>query len=207
MIYAHDADGLYVNLFIGSDLDWKDRGVRIRQETSFPAQAGSRIRILQTHPQPWTLRIRIPGWAEGARVRVNGAAVGAMAEPGSYLQLLRHWKGGDFIEIDLPMTLSVEPFTDAPDTVALVYGPVVLAQQLPKGTIPEKLLNEQGPDVAKAPPPAVPAVLPADIVARLSPVPGQSLTFALTGPQGSVLFKPVSESWERFAVYSKLAAG
>jgi hypothetical protein len=103
------------------------------------------------------------------------------------------------------MTLGVEPFADTPDTVALTYGPVVLAQQMPKGTIPEKLLHEQGPDVAKAPPPVPPAVLPADITSRLSPVPGQALTFELAGSQGRILFKPISESWERFAVYSKLA--
>lgn len=203
MIYAHDADGLYVNLFMPSTLDWKEQGVRLRQETRFPDEARTRLTI-EAASRPFAMRLRIPGWADDrTRVSVNGRPVDAVAAPGSYLVLHRAWRAGDRIEIDMPMPVRLEPYADQPSRAALLIGPVVLAQQIPAGDLPPALLTEQGPDLAKAPP-VRPAILPSDIAARLTPDGSSPLHFAVMAQGRSVLFKPIHESFERFSVYSEL---
>lgn len=206
MIYARDDEGAYVNLFIPSTLDWPERGVRLRQETAFPAEANTRLLIEASDGRPWTLRLRVPGWtSEQAVVRVNGAPVVAMAEPGSYLRLTRAWRAGDRIEFEMPMALRLERFADRPAIAAILYGPVVLAQQLPAGTIAASLMVEHGPDLTKAPPPVAPAILPRDILDRLKPIAGSPLRFETTVAGHHVAFEPINQSWNRFAVYSTIA--
>jgi len=151
-----------------------------------------------------TIRVRMPGWAdERASVSINGRPIEASTAPGSYLVLRRQWRKGDVIQVDLPMTMRLEPLPDDTEQAALVLGPVVLAQRLPVGTIPQEMRHSQGPDVGRAPPPVAAAILPADIIDRLRP--GKApLTFtAQIGPR-TVDFAPINICWDRFAVYSRI---
>ena len=204
MIYAHDGQGIWVNLFIPSRLTTRD-GVRLLQETDFPAKPASLIRIEAAPARPWTLRLRVPGWTTSeAQVTVNGRPVEGMAAPGSYLSLTRVWRAGDRVELRMPMTSRWETFEDRPNIAALVHGPVVLAQQLPLGTIPAALMNEQGPTVEKAPPPVSAAVLPADLPGKLRRKSDGSLSFVADSGGRTVVFRPLTDSDERFAVYGEI---
>jgi hypothetical protein len=204
MIYAHDAQGIWVNLFMPSRLN-APGGVRLRQETSFPESPNTLIHVDATTGRPWTLRLRIPGWtSEAAKVTVNGRPVEAMAQPGAYLSLTRAWRAGDSIALSLPMTTRWEAFEDRPNVAALVHGPVVLAQQMPLGTIPAALMNEHGPAVDKAPPPVPALPLPADLPARLRPVAGKPLRFTADVGGRTVELRPLTESDQRFAVYNEV---
>ena len=205
MIYAHDASGVWVNLFIPSTLNWESRGVRLRQDTAFPAEPRTRLTVEASGGEPWTLRLRIPAWADGAGVTLNGRPVDAMAEPGNYMDIRRSWRAGDRIEMQLPMQARWESFTDKPDVAALVYGPVVLAQQFPLGEVPEDLKHEQGPKLEKAPASGIPAALPRDLPTRLKPVSGALLHFTADVAGQTVEFRPVNDSWERYSVYSPIA--
>ena len=206
MIYAYDDKGIWVNLFMPSRLTAPD-GVRLSQQTDFPASSTSLVHIEQTNSRPWTLRLRVPGWTtEDARVTVNGRKVDAMAMPGSYLSLTRAWRAGDRVEISVPMTTRWERFEDRPNVAALVHGPVVLAQQLPRGSIPAAMMIEQGPSVDKAPPPAAAAVLPPDLPARMRRVPGKSLHFAADLGGRNVEFRPLYDSEQRYAVYAEVGS-
>jgi len=205
MIYAHDGSGVWVNLFIPSELRWSDRGVRLRQETAFPAEQRTRLIVEASGRGPWTLRLRIPGWAQGAAVKVNGRPVDAMAEPGNYLELTRTWRAGDRIEIGLPMRARWEAFTDRPDVAALMYGPVALAQQFPMGEVPDNLMHEQGPKLEKAPASGIPASLPRDLPTHLAPVAGKPLHFTADVAGRTIEFRPINDSWERYSVYSEIA--
>jgi DUF1680 family protein len=204
LIYACDAKGIWVNLFIPSRLAGPG-GVRLRQETAFPQEAASTIHVEASGGAPWTLRLRIPGWtSEAARVTLNGKPLEAMAVPGTYLSITRTWRPGDRIALSLPMTSRWEAFEDRPDVAALVHGPVVLAQQLPLGEIPPVLMHEHGPAVDKAPPPVPPVPLPADLPSRLRPVSGKTLRFTAVSGGHEIEFRPLTESDGRFAVYSQL---
>ena len=130
-IYWRDAEGLYVNLFIPSELDWPERGFKLRQETKYPASPGTALIVTAARPGELAMRLRIPGWLQTApSVRVNGRPIEASAAPGSYLVLKRAWKAGDRIEMDLPMHLRVQAMPDDPTMQAFLYGPLVLAGDL-----------------------------------------------------------------------------
>ncbi|MBY0242428.1 MAG: glycoside hydrolase family 127 protein [Burkholderiaceae bacterium] len=130
-IYAHDGDdgnpALLVNLYIPSTLDWKEQGVRVRQDTRFPDQ--DRATVTVERGGAFTLKLRYPGWvAPGAlRVRVNGKRVNITAQPGGYVALKRDWRAGDRVQVHLPMTTRLEQMPDRSNYYAVLHGPIVLA--------------------------------------------------------------------------------
>ncbi len=130
-IYAKDeANGgkaLLVNLYIPSTLDWKEQGVRLRQETLFPDEDRSTITVEQGGA--FTLKLRYPGWvAKGAlAVRVNGKPVKVDALPGGYVSLRRTWAAGDKVVVRMPMTTRLEQMPDRSNYYAVLHGPIVLA--------------------------------------------------------------------------------
>ncbi len=127
-IYYHSHDALFVNLFISSELDWKEKGLKLRQETTFPQEGTSTFTIVSAGSANLNLNIRYPGWAKnGASIKLNGKAVKVSQQAGSYISLNRKWKAGDKIEVSFPMALQAIPTNDNPDKVALAYGPIVLA--------------------------------------------------------------------------------
>jgi DUF1680 family protein len=126
-IYAHEGDALYVNLFIPSTLNWREKGVQITQANQFPDQAGTRITV-DTDAR-FAMKIRYPAWVAAGKlgVRVNGRAVRVDARPGSYLSLDRAWKKGDRVDVSLPMTTRLEQMPDKSNYYAVLHGPIVLA--------------------------------------------------------------------------------
>ncbi|HXG35195.1 MAG TPA: beta-L-arabinofuranosidase domain-containing protein [Bryobacteraceae bacterium] len=132
-IYFYDDEGLYVNLFIASELDWREKGLKIRQETNYPEQPMTRFRFEAAQPVRAALRVRHPWWAPAAlRISVNGRRVGAPSKPGGYAVLTREWKIGDVVEVVFPMRLHLESLPGDPNRVAVLYGPVLLAGALGK---------------------------------------------------------------------------
>jgi uncharacterized protein len=125
-IYSRDAAGLFVNLFIPSEVTWADAGIRLRQVTGFPDQPGTRLEVVSGEAE-LTMRVRIPAWVAGTSLAtVNGHRVGSPARPGSWLAVRRRWRAGDRLEITLPMRLDLTPTPDDPAVQAVTYGPVVL---------------------------------------------------------------------------------
>ena len=130
-IYTHVGDALYVNLFVASELNWRERGISLRQETAFPYSEQSRITITDGKPQQLTLMVRYPGWVKpGALdVKVNGQKVSIVSGPSSYVAINRKWKKGDTVEINFPMHNSVKYLPNVPQYIALMHGPIVLGMK------------------------------------------------------------------------------
>ena len=131
-IYAHQQDTLYVNLFIPSQLNWKEQGVTLTQETLFPDDEKVTLRIDKAAKKKLTLMIRIPEWAgnsKGYEITINGKKHLSDIQAGTstYLPLRRKWKKGDVITFHLPMKVSLEQIPDKKDYYAFLYGPIVLA--------------------------------------------------------------------------------
>jgi DUF1680 family protein len=125
----HD-DSLYVNLFMASTLDWKEKGITLRQSTSFPETGKTRLEIKADSPQRFAMNIRHPAWTQSASVSVNGSIAAVSSNPGSYIELKRQWKNGDVIEVEMPMELRAELLPGTTDTMAVTYGPIVLVGAL-----------------------------------------------------------------------------
>ncbi len=130
-IYAHQKDTLYVNLFIPSQLTWKEKGVTLTQETRFPDDGKVTLRIDKAPKKGITLKIRQPQWTGHSKeynVKINGKNEASIVEENSnYLTLHRKWKKGDVITFNLPMKVSLEQIPDKKDYYAFLYGPIVLA--------------------------------------------------------------------------------
>lgn len=136
-IYAHQKDTLYVNLFIPSQLNWKEKGVTLTQETRFPDNGKITLRIDKAPKKAFTLKIRQPKWAAHSNdylLKINGKSQSFTKGKGesytagdNYLSLHRKWKKGDIITFELPMTVRLEQIPDKKDYYAFLYGPIVLA--------------------------------------------------------------------------------
>ena len=126
-IYSRDSRGLFVNLFIPSEVCWDAAGVTIRQATGFPDEAGTHLTVVSGSAR-MTLRIRLPGWLAGRpRAWVNGEPLAAPLTPGTWLVIDRQWQPGDRVDVTLPMTLTLNRTPDQPAVQAVTYGPVVLS--------------------------------------------------------------------------------
>ncbi len=209
-IYFHNEDSLYVNLYVASELNWKARGVRLKQDTVFPKEPRTRLTILAAPDAKWTLRLRVPAWTTAeARVLVNGRPLEIEPQPGTYVNLNRSWKAGDRIELEMPMRLTREVLADDPTLQAFLYGPVVLAGQFPLGQLSFNLLHKNEDPNVKAAPLAVPVLAAKGdkLDQWIIPVDAQSMTFRTTGTAGEeVVLKPLNESWQRFNVYFQVSS-
>jgi DUF1680 family protein len=130
-IYFHDDHSVYVNLFIPSKLDWKERGLVLRQTTKFPNEERITFTIDNAPSTPTGLKIRIPYWAtKRATVQINGETQSITANPSTYLTLDHAWKAGDVITIDMPLVMHINAANDDRKVQAAMYGPLVLAVRL-----------------------------------------------------------------------------
>jgi DUF1680 family protein len=209
-IYFHDDRGLWVSLFVASQLEWPEKGLKIRQETSFPDEEGTSFVFTAERPVDLELRIRTPYWAaRGIAVKVNGQAQPGESKPGSYRTVSRTWKTGDKVEVSLPMSLHAHPMPDDQSLQAFLYGPLVLAGELgTEGVTAESThgdpLNARGGKYLRGlPTPApefhAPPGKPSDWI---PPAPGRKLAFSTTGQSKDVTLVPLNRLFDqRYAVY------
>jgi len=208
-IYFHDDSSLYVNLFIPSELTWREKGIKVRQLTKYPEQNSTSLAISADTPVRLAIKVRYPSWASsGMTVLVNGQRQAIAGKPGSYVSIDRQWRSGDTVQMQLPMSLHMEALPDDPHIQALMYGPIVLAGDL--GTEGLSGLKRYGPS---APPlgrvssievPTFVADSAADVLARVKPVTGKPLTFQTTGlgKPNDVTLIPLYQTFEpRYTVY------
>lgn len=194
-IYYRTSDdkGLYVNLFIASELNWKEKGFKLRQETSFPEESSTRLTVSAETPVDLTLHLRYPVWAvDGVKVKVNGKKVAVRTKPSSYISLKRSWKGGDIIEMEMPMRLHTEFMPDNPSKGAILYGPIVLAAELGADDIDDTF--------------GVPVFVNPDKKSEkwIKPVEGKQMTFRTKGvgrPEEALLSPLYKIYNQRYAAY------
>ena len=137
-IYTHVGDALYVNLFVASELNWKEKGITLKQETAFPYGESSRITITKAPSlrgraggEAFPLLVRYPGWVKPGQfsVKVNGKAVDIISGPSSYVAIERQWKKGDVVDIEFPMHNSIKYLPNVPQYIALMHGPILLGMK------------------------------------------------------------------------------
>jgi len=206
-IYFHGENDLYVNLFIPSELNWTDKGVRVRQETGFPESETTTLTVQADKPAEFTMRVRVPYWAtRAATAKLNGESIENDAKPSSWLSVTRKWKDGDCLEITLPMSLYAAPMPDDKTLVAVMYGPLVLAGKLGgEGLTDEVTYTTQNffpfprDKIASTP---VFAVDSDDVSDWIEPVENQPLTFRATSEDQDITLVPYHKLFgERYAVY------
>jgi hypothetical protein len=144
--YFRAPGAVYVNLYVPSTLRWTENGtaISLSQVNEYPFEEHVSFRLTTSKPLNFTLHLRIPAWAQGAQVSVNGAAQHGLAQPGEFAAISRQWKTGDTIELELPLKLRLEPIDAAhPATVALLRGPIVLMAVKDQQSTPLPALTQE----------------------------------------------------------------
>lgn len=221
-IYWHDKQGLYVNLFLPSELDWPEKGFQLRLQTQYPESEDVALTVIAAPSETLAVRLRIPGWLETSpAVKLNGRVLEVSASPGSYLTLSRVWKPGDKVELRLPMHLGVEAMPDDAHVQAFLYGPLVLAGDLgaeglteahiigPNFRVGAPGVEQHGSPLAPSnqvppvPDIEIPRLRPAgdDPATWIKPA-AQPLTFRTVGQSKDVTLVPLYRLFDRrYAVY------
>ena len=187
-VYTHKGDNLFVNLFASTELNWKERGIVVRQETQFPYAETSKITIAQGKGQ-FTLQVRYPGWVKPGQfaVKVNGEPVSIVTGPSSYVAISRKWKKGDVVELTFLMHNSIKYLPNLPQYIALMHGPIMLAMKTGTEDLVRLIADDsrfgQLAVGKKLPVDQAPILINnnlEDIANQLVPVAGKPLHFTLT---------------------------
>jgi uncharacterized protein len=127
--YFSDQQGVYVNLYVPSSAKWVQDGARITltQDGGYPFSDSVSLIVTASSPKDFALNLRVPEWAQGARIEVNGKRWPSTPAPGSFAGISRQWRTGDRVDLELPRKMRVEPIDSKhPETAALLCGPLVL---------------------------------------------------------------------------------
>ncbi len=211
-IYFHNDRTLWVNQFIASELAWRDQGVTVRQDTTFPDTSTTKLTIRAAAPTEFELRLRVPEWAtEGVTLKIGGQDQAVTAQNGSFLSIRRTWRDQTEVEMQMPMRLWLCPMPDDPNLVAVMYGPLVLAGALGKVEVLQDLVYTTGnwfefpaDRIVEAP---VMVATQRDPQAWIRPVEGRPLTFRTSGAgrPGDVTLVPYHRLFDQhYAVYWRL---
>jgi len=171
-IYSVAPDGLYVNLFEGSTIHWRQgaQEAALRMTTRFPFEPQVSLSVMTAAPLRSVIHVRVPSWASGdVPLSVNGRRI-AVGRPGSYCAIDRTWSDGDTLSFTLPMDFRVTEYSGVDQIAghrrfAIEYGPILLAAAGP-------LDSRSVVSIAHR---------PEDLRRWLKPIPGQPLHFAIEG--------------------------
>lgn len=190
LIYAHDKNDLFVNLFIPSKLNWKQKGLVVTQNTIFPEQEKTTLTINEVKAgSPFAINVRYPSWVKpgGFKILVNGKEFKTTTQPSTYVSLKRAWKKGDVITIQLPMQTKTEALPDGSNFEAVVHGPIVLAAKISENDL-TRLRADDSRMGHVAPGKQYPLQEMPMFVSNTSnnaslikPIPGQPLTYSVAG--------------------------
>lgn len=189
-VWTHDKgvkaedDALYVNLFVASELNWKDRKMVIRQQTAFPYAETSVVEVAKGKGT-FILKVRKPSWCENFTVKGVGFDADSYEENG-FVCMKRKWKKGDQVKISMPMHAYIKPMINVPQYVAIMYGPILLGMKTGTEDMRSLIADDsrfgQYAGGKKLALDEAPILLPKhldDIAKKLKPVPGKPLHFKL----------------------------
>lgn len=189
-VWTHDKgvkaedDALYVNLFVASELNWKERKMVIRQQTAFPYAETSVVEVAKGKGT-FILKVRKPSWCENFTVKGVGFDAASYEENG-FVCMKRKWKKGDQVKISMPMHAYIKPMINVPQYVAIMYGPILLGMKTGTEDMRSLIADDsrfgQYAGGKKLALDEAPILLPKhldDIAKNLKPVPGKPLHFKL----------------------------
>jgi DUF1680 family protein len=125
---------IIVNLYIPATLNLTQPLIGLRLETAYPFADEIVLTVTRAEAKSASaISLRIPEWCNDPSVSVDGHTEALRVVDG-YLRLHRTWRSGEVVRLVLPRKLRIEPTLDDPETVALLFGPMVLAGDLGPAT-------------------------------------------------------------------------
>lgn len=137
LIYYHDKENLYINLFVPSKVEWKgpDGLVTVIQKTQFPEKDTVHINVKPKNPGRFGIKFRVPLWAyNGVNVKVNNEIFETTTTSGKWATIDRKWNYGDTVTLQFDLSPRIEPLAGYVSPVAVLCGPVVMAASTARGS-------------------------------------------------------------------------
>lgn len=141
--YSLTDNGVAVNLFGGNELSTTmldGSTLKLTQKSQYPWEGSVEITIDQCKESPFSLMLRIPNWAVGSSVKINGEVAEGTIVAGEFATITRSWKAGDRIDLEMPMEVTFveahDRIEEARNQVAIKRGPIVYCLEsadLPEG--------------------------------------------------------------------------
>jgi DUF1680 family protein len=208
-VYAQRADSVFVNLYAAGHAEiTMDDGLKLNleQQTRYPWAGQVHVKLDPERKSPFTLNLRIPGWArnevvpsdlyefrdkitETVSLKLNGKPAPLTLKQG-YAVLTREWERGDEVELDLPMpvrrVLANQKVEDDAGKVALQRGPLVYCVEWPEvkdGHVANLLLSDSEPLTAE---------FRADLLGGIEVIRGQALSLCYADAQRHVQEEKIS---------------
>jgi len=194
-VYFHSDRDLFVNLFMATELNWQEKGLKLLQTTRYPEEQATSLSISADKPVAMAIHLRYPSWATaGITLKLNGEKQNVTALPGSFITIDRTWTTGDTVELAMPFSLRFEAFRDDSNKAAVLYGPLVLCARTTKDNPVSVIHGDKN-----------------QVLADLKPVVGEVNTFtapaavfctSLDKSPGSTTFVPFYKQYqEPYTVY------
>jgi DUF1680 family protein len=131
-VYSTDSESVWVHLYDSSSAEVTLKNgaeFKLTQQTKYPYDGKVTMTIQSARPAKFVIKMRIPNWASGYEIQINGKAGEKSAKAGEYLTIRREWRDGDRVELVLPMAVKFivcHPMVENNfRQVAIMRGPLV----------------------------------------------------------------------------------
>jgi DUF1680 family protein len=185
-----DPRGIFVNLYIPGRIDWRQdtAACRLSITTEYPYDSAVAMSLQLSQPRNFALKLRIPAWATGASVTVNGKRTAAPVIPGTFASIEREWRSGDRVELDLPLRRRLQAVdAEHPNIVALSSGPLVLM----------RILDDE---------PGTAAALPRGVLQAAERVPGRERSWTVSHTSRKIELRAFPDiNAQRYSAYQDVA--
>ncbi|QCX37606.1 glycoside hydrolase family 127 protein [Aureibaculum algae] len=136
--YNLSENGVAVVLFGSNNLDSKlldGSTIKLTQDTEYPWKGLVKITIDECKDSAFEIKVRIPKWAVGSTLKINGQEVNVEVKPATFATISRAWKEGDTITLDMPMEVTLieghNRIEEVRNQVAVKRGPIVYCIETP----------------------------------------------------------------------------
>ncbi len=134
-LYFRGNDGIYVNMYAPSEVSWMQDGsaTKVTQLATTSEEHATTLEVEIQKPSTFTIYLRIPTWAQGARINLNGKPLTTSTDPKGFFPIKRTWHDKDRIDLWLPQSFRIEAIDELhPNTVALMRGPTMFVALNPQ---------------------------------------------------------------------------
>ncbi|WP_010134781.1 glycoside hydrolase family 127 protein [Ochrovirga pacifica] len=136
--YSLTTNGVAVNLYGGNKLTTTlldGSKLELVQQSGYPWNGKVTLIIKKAKKEAFDIKIRVPEWAKGSQIQINGKAVSLPVKAGSYVTLHQKWSKNDKITLQMPMEIKLlegNPLIEeVRNQIAIKRGPVVYCVESP----------------------------------------------------------------------------
>ena len=133
LVMATPDHGLAAMLYAASETTTQvadGKTVKLIEETNYPFEEHVKFTVETEEDVNFPLYLRIPAWAKNATFSVNGEKRMNPTVPGQYVRIERIWKKGDFVDLQLPMSITTKVWSANKSSVSVNYGPLTLSLKI-----------------------------------------------------------------------------